>query len=217
MFARIVPRYDLMNHLMTLGQDAAWRRLTVDIAAPDADEPALDLGCGTGDLLLALTGRCRVAVGVDFCEEMLLAAQQKARGRRGLELTLADAHCLPFPDEGFGCIVTGFALRNVADIRQVLAEMHRVVKPGGRIACLELTPAANGPVGRLNSLYQRYFVPSLGRLVVGDAAAYAYLPSSVASFPPAEVLAQMMRAAGWRQVGYRRLGFGAVAIHFGVK
>ncbi|MCL4534235.1 MAG: ubiquinone/menaquinone biosynthesis methyltransferase [Bacteroidetes bacterium] len=218
MFARIVPRYDLMNRLMTFGRDAAWRRLTVDLAGPDAEALALDVGCGTGDLTLALAGRCRAAVGIDFCAEMLQAAQEKARAQgAAIELALADAHHLPFPDDTFGCIVTGFALRNVADIRRVLAEMHRVAVPGGRMACLELTPPGDGPVGRVNALYQRRFVPLLGQMVTGDAAAYAYLPASVASFPQAEVLAEMMRAAGWRQVGYRRLGFGAVAIHYGVK
>ncbi len=218
MFSRIVAHYDLMNAVMTGGRDVAWRRRTVELARPLAGSPALDVGCGTGDLTLALAGRCRLPVGIDFCEEMLEAAQRKA-SRRGsaVELVLADALALPFPDDTFGGIVTGFALRNVADVRQALQEMHRVALPGSRMACLELTPPSPGLIGSMNALYQCTIVPLLGRLIAGDAAAYSYLPSSVTTFLPAGDLARVMREAGWREVGYQKVGFGAVAIHYGVK
>ncbi len=218
MFARIVGRYDLMNRLMTSGRDAAWRSLTVDLARPIATAPALDVGCGTGDLTLALAGRCRLPVGIDFCAEMLEAARVKAGQHQvGVALVLADALDLPFSDDTFGGVVTGFALRNVADVPRVLAEMYRVAVPGARMACLELTPPGDGPIGRMNAVYQRLVVPTLGRIIAGDATAYTYLPSSVTTFLPAELLAELMSRAGWREVGYRRAGLGAVAIHYGTK
>lgn len=216
MFARIVGRYDTMNRLMTWGMDRAWRRLTVELAQPWPGAPALDVGCGTGDLTLELAGRCSLPMGLDFCSEMLEAAQRKARGQ-GHELALVqgDAHHLPFPDRVFGCVVSGFALRNVQDLQAVLKEMYRVTSPGGRMASLELTPPGPGLLGKMNDLYQRLGIPFMGRLVAGDAAAYTYLPTSVAAFPPADELSQLIREAGWSEVGYRKLGFGAVAIHYG--
>jgi demethylmenaquinone methyltransferase / 2-methoxy-6-polyprenyl-1,4-benzoquinol methylase len=218
MFSRISRSYDRMNTLMSLGRDGAWRQATVEAAHPTPDEWVLDLGCGTGELSIAIQPSCKGVVGLDFCEDMLQAAGLKLQ-RRSLPITLirADAHRMPFADATFGCIVTGFALRNVLSIEVVLREMLRVVKPGGRMACLELTPQGQDPIARITRLASDSIVPILGRLVTGEAEAYRYLPASVVSFPTTERFEEMIREAGWVNTGYRRLGFGAVAIHFGEK
>ncbi len=220
MFGRIVPRYDLMNAIMTGGMDRRWRRLTAEAVRP-AGGRALDLATGTGDLARALVrAGARRVVAADFTPGMLAAARPKVTradvGRDRIVLCAADALRLPFKDEAFDCAVNGFLLRNVADLPRTLAELHRVLKPGGRVACLDLTPPppAFAPVFRL---YFDNVVPLIGGLVSGDLAAYRYLPASVRSFPTAPRLARMLAAVGFEQVRYRRLGLGTVALHTGVK
>lgn len=222
MFARIVPRYDLMNALMTFGRDAAWRASTVRLAAPPPGGLALDLATGTGDLALALAGfatRPRV-VAVDFCPEMLRVAQRKAWSRglaARIHLVLGDAMCLPLPEATFNCATMGFALRNVTDIPQTLAEIYRVLRPGGRFANLELTPPRSGLLAALFRLYFYRGVPLVGGLISGDLEAYTYLPHSLTHFPRASELATLMREAGFSAVSYRLLAAGTIAIHVAVK
>ena len=218
MFDRIVPRYDLMNTLMTGGRDRSWRRLTVAAAGAGPGRLALDVATGTGELALALSDAgCRV-VGVDFAPVMLAAALAKnaALPQPARPLYLAgDALALPFADGAFDCVTTGFALRNVTSIPTALAEMRRVLRDGGRLACLELTPPRGRAFAALFRLYFGRFVPLLGRLVAGEAEAYSYLPESLAGFPVAEELAAMMFDVGFRRVQYRRLALGTVALHVG--
>jgi len=181
---------------------------------------ALDAGTGTGDLALAAlrAGAARV-VAVDFSETMLLAARAKLRSRAArdaVHLLAADAMRLPFAGAIFDCAVNGFVLRNVADLPATFAELYRVLKPGGRLACLELTH----PPRLVAPIFRPYFegiVPLMGRLVAGHPAAYRYLPASVHPFPDVERLASMLRTAGFVQVSYRRLGFGVVALHTATK
>jgi demethylmenaquinone methyltransferase / 2-methoxy-6-polyprenyl-1,4-benzoquinol methylase len=217
MFARIVPHYDLMNRLMTGGQDIYWRRLTAAAARPRG-AVALDLATGTGDLALELyrQGAARV-VGADYCAPMVEAAAVKLRRRRrtGITLAVGDALALPFADATFDCVTSGFLLRNVVDLEQALREMRRVLRPGGRIVALEITHAPLGPIGGFARWYFRTVVPVLGRLIGDDDAAYRYLPASVDLFPNARRLAQMFEAAGFADVHYRRLSLGCVAIHRG--
>jgi demethylmenaquinone methyltransferase/2-methoxy-6-polyprenyl-1,4-benzoquinol methylase len=216
MFARIVPRYDLMNALMSLGMDHRWRRAAARAAEP-AGRIALDVGTGTGDLAFALAdaGSKRV-VGVDFCEEMLAAARSKAGrvGVAGVTFIAGDALALPFPDGTFDCVVSGFVLRNVADLRAALDEMVRVLKPGGSFVCLEIThpPRLLAP---FFSVYFGWFVPLLGAVVGHDRAAYRYLPRSLGPLPTAERLAAMLTETGLTAVRVRRLGLGTVALHIG--
>ncbi len=218
MFARTVPRYDLMNRLMTAGQDLSWRRLTAAAARPRG-AVALDLATGTGDLALELRrqGAKRV-VGADYCLPMVEAAAAKFRHRRstGISLAVGDALALPFVDGSFDCVTSGFLLRNVIDLEQALREMRRVLRPGGRVVALEITHAPPGLIGGVVRWYFRTIVPVLGRLLGSDSAAYRYLPASVDLFPTAAHLARLFEAAGFVDVRYRRLSLGCVAIHRGI-
>lgn len=220
MFDRIVPRYDVVNALMTAGQHRRWRAIAAREVRP-AEMVALDLGAGTGDFtreLLALGARHVVAV--DFSDAMLAAARRKlgggsaASGQTGV--VAGDALRLPFADRSFDRAVNGFLLRNVANLPRALAELHRVLRPSGRLVCLELTR----PPGPLDSLFRLYFdhaVPAIGGLIAGDPAAYRYLPASLRAFPDAPTLARMLTAVGFEGVSYRRLGLGAIALHSAVR
>jgi len=220
MFGRIAGRYDLMNTLMTGGHHHAWRRLAVRQAGP-AGGRALDVCCGTGDFALELARHgASAVVGVDFSREMLTLAARKAQaaGLSGrVQWQLADALELPFPDGVFLCATSGFSLRNVDDVGRALREMARVVRPGGRVAVLELTPVRSRLFGPVFRAYFRGLVPLVGGLVAGDRAAYTYLPDSVRAFPTADELAGLMRQAGLVEVRYRLLALGAAALHVGVK
>ena len=223
LFARISRRYDLMNTLMTGGMHHAWKRRAAGIAARDLAGPALDIATGTGDLAFALARRPRIthAFGVDLLPEMVAIGQAKA-GRRpeapsSVSFLLGDALALPFPDGTFACVTAGFSLRNMPDLPQALSEMARVVRPGGRVATLELTPLSPGVKSSLFRLYFHRMVPLIGQVVAGDRSAYTYLPQSVDYFLEANRLAALFREVGLAEVGYRKLGFGAVAIHWGTK
>ncbi|MCC6178288.1 MAG: ubiquinone/menaquinone biosynthesis methyltransferase [Chloroflexi bacterium] len=219
MFGRIARRYDLMNTVMTGGQDAAWRRAAVRAARPQSGGQALDVGTGTAKLATALAramGRGRV-IGVDLAEPMLRSAPAPAFGigAARVDLLVADAMALPFADGSFDCATTAFTVRNVPDVGQAFAELRRVVRPGGRVVCLELTQPRVPLWGALFSLYFRRLVPRIGGLIAGDAGAYTYLPESVAAFPRPEAVAEQMRRAGLRSVRWRRMGLGSVTLHVG--
>jgi demethylmenaquinone methyltransferase / 2-methoxy-6-polyprenyl-1,4-benzoquinol methylase len=219
MFGRIVPRYDTVNSLMTLGLDSRWRRETVAAALPSGAD-ALDIATGTGELAFELIRQgARSVVGVDFCVEMVAAARRKLLARQAagrLELAAGDAMALPFADDSFECIVNGFMLRNVADLPATFSELRRVLKPGGRLVSLDLTP----PRGLMRYFFRYYialWVPLLGTVVARDYAAYRYLFQSLSIHPDAEQVAAIMREAGLGDVGYKLSGFNTVAIHRGVK
>jgi demethylmenaquinone methyltransferase/2-methoxy-6-polyprenyl-1,4-benzoquinol methylase len=218
MFARIVPRYDFINRLMTMGLDRRWRRLTVKLAAPRG-AIALDLATGTGDMALELASQgSRFVVGADFCPEMLVAAVAKAAHHRveGISFLAGDAQRLPFRNNTFDCLVNGFLLRNVSDLDGALREFARVLKPGGRLACLDLTHPPR-PLRPLFWPWFRLVVPALGGLLGGDFDAYTYLPDSLQTYPDAQRLRDMMLAAGLTNATYRRLAMGTVAIHTATK
>jgi len=241
MFGRIAWRYDMMNRLMTFGRDRAWRRYTVaqlGLEAEDADSKlVLDVATGTGDLAfetLAQHPKAHV-VGLDFVAEMLDIARQKAgagaendRGVRhpeetkrsasgSLDLLAGDALQIPFPNATFDGIVTGFALRNVTDIPAAFAEMARVTRRGGRIACLEIAKPQTPFFRRLFGLYFYRFVPLLGGWISGQPDAYTYLPHSLSAFLTPDELVDVMRQTGWHDARYRRLMLGTVAVHVGVR
>ncbi len=221
MFARISPRYDLMNSLMTGGLHHRWKRATARLTAGKAAGPALDVATGTGDLAFALADCPKVTevVGVDLLPEMLTIANRRRAsglgGGRSVQFVQGDALRLPFPDESFVGATAGFSLRNMPDVPAAIREMARVVAPGGRVTTLELTPMAPGIASGMGHFYFRRLVPLMGQLVAGDRAAYTYLPDSVDYFLTADGLAELFREAGLVDVGYRRLGFGGVALHFG--
>jgi demethylmenaquinone methyltransferase / 2-methoxy-6-polyprenyl-1,4-benzoquinol methylase len=215
MFAAIVPRYDAINSLMTFGLDHRWRRQTVLMAEPRG-AVALDIATGTGELAFEMVRQgARCVIGADFCVEMLRAATGKAErkemvGRVGL--VAADAMRLPFADSTFDCIVNGFMLRNVDNLGQTLTELCRVLKSGGRLVCLDLTPP-RGALRRVLAFYIAVFVPLLGVLVAGNYGAYRYLFDSLSIHPDAAQVAAMMREAGFAEVSYKLTGLGTVAVH----
>ena len=209
MFDRIAPVYDVMNRVMTLGLDQRWRRRTVRIAVKPGDR-VLDACCGTGDLAIMAARAGATVVGLDFSTEMLARARRKAPELEWLEGDLLE---LPFEDESFDAATVGFGVRNVADLGCALAELHRVLRPGGLVAILEITR----PRGALRVFYSLWFdrvVPLLGKVLPGGSA-YTYLPASVKRFPPAEELAALMRAAGFDGVRYDLMAGGIVARHVG--
>lgn len=217
MFSRIVPRYDLANRLISLGQDDAWRRDAAAFAAPRPCALALDLATGTGELGLRLLDRSRRVVGVDLTPEMVTEASAKVR-TRGVDdrfaLAVGDGLRLPFRNDTFDCATNGFALRNFADVRAALAEMRRVVKPGGRVVSLELTRARPRPLGVAHRLYMEGVVPLIGAVASrGNLRAYWYLPTSVHRMPSADALAETMRRVGFRRVWYRLYNLRSIAIH----
>lgn len=219
MFARIAPRYDLMNRLMTGGRDQAWRRKTARLAAPAAGSRVLDLATGTGDLALALLEETRVGsvVGADFVEAMLRLGRDKlrARGEGRVRLLAADALALPFRDGAFGGVASAFLLRNLADLPAGLAEMRRVTAAGGVVAALEITQPTLPGWRQLFRLYFHHVVPAIGAAVSGDRGAYTYLPRSVDRFVPPAELSRLMEGAGLADVRYTRVGLGTVTIHVG--
>ncbi|HEX2036696.1 MAG TPA: ubiquinone/menaquinone biosynthesis methyltransferase [Chloroflexota bacterium] len=218
MFDAIASRYDVMNRLMTAGRDEAWRAATAGAVRPPDVRVALDLGAGTGDLSLALA---RVApqatvVALDFSANMLQLGVAKAR-RKGLSgrvpPVLGDAMALPVARHAVDAIVTGFTLRNVADVPCVFRECYHALRPGGRLAVLELTPVRTPVFRDLFRLYFHGLVPLLGAIVSGRGEAYRYLPASVLRFPDASTLQQMLFQAGFARVTYRTLALGTVALH----
>jgi demethylmenaquinone methyltransferase / 2-methoxy-6-polyprenyl-1,4-benzoquinol methylase len=218
MFARIAPTYDLMNRVMTGGQDRRWRELLFDLCDLPVQGRLLDVGTGTGDIAAAARRRLPSvqAVGADFTYEMMAAGRGQP-SRRHLPFVQGDTLALPFAENTFDAVVSGFLIRNVVDRVGALAEHARVTKPGGRVVCLETTPPQNSVLGPLFHLYFFRVVPLLGALVSGDAEAYRYLPQSTVAFPMPEMLAHMMEQAGLRNVVFQELMFGTVAIHVGTK
>jgi demethylmenaquinone methyltransferase/2-methoxy-6-polyprenyl-1,4-benzoquinol methylase len=209
MFDRIAPVYDAMNRVMTMGLDLRWRRLAAEIAVREGDR-VLDGACGTGDLALAdMRAGASHVVGLDFSERML----ERARKKAPLEWVRGDLLALPFEDASFDAATVGFGVRNVADLPLALGELRRVLRPGGRLAILEITQP-RGPLRRFYALWFDKVVPLLGRVLPGGEA-YSYLPASVRRFPDAERLAELMREAGFGDVQFRLLAGSIVALHSG--
>lgn len=227
MFGEIAPRYDLLNHLLSMNIDRLWRRSTVrrvppQATGPLAGAPLLDVCTGTGDLALAYdraaAGRARV-VGADFCPQMLdLARVKDRRGAGRVEWVEADAQALPFPDNEFQLVSVAFGLRNVADTDAGLREMVRVLRPGGRLAVLEFTTPRWQPLRGLYGWYFRNVLPRIGQaLMRNNSAAYEYLPASVGQFYEYEQLTERMAAAGLLETRFHPLTFGVATLYVGTK
>ncbi len=218
MFARIAPTYDLMNKLMTGGQDRRWRRELLDYCDLPPHGRLLDVGTGTGDI--GYEGMRRFpsvqAFGADFTYEMMAAGVGKLPGR-DLPFMQADTFKLPFPDNTFDAVVSGFLVRNVVDRVAAFREQARVTKPGGRVVCLEITPPSNTILGPLFQMYFFAVVPLLGTLISGDAGAYKYLPQSTVNFPSPRELKFHMEKANLHHVFFAERMLGTVAIHVGTK
>jgi demethylmenaquinone methyltransferase / 2-methoxy-6-polyprenyl-1,4-benzoquinol methylase len=211
MFDRIASVYDLMNSVMTAGMHQRWRERTADLARVGPGSRALDVATGTGDLAIALAARGADVVGVDFAEKMLEIARRKAPG---LKFRAGNALALEFPDDSFDAATVGFGARNFDDLDRGLAEMARVVKPGGRVVVLEITTPQRPPLSWFFRMWFDTVVPLIGR-VAGDPDAYDYLPSSVRRFPGPRDLAARMAAAGMTDVRWLLTAGGIIAIHSG--
>ena len=209
MFDRIAPVYDLMNRIMTAGLDQRWRRIAARAVVRDGDA-VLDAACGTGDLAVAGAKAGGRVTGLDFSGRMLERARAKAPQ---LEWVQGDVLALPFADASFDAATVGFGVRNVDDLEAGVHELRRVLRPGGRLAILEITT----PRGPLAVFYRIWFdrvIPLLGRVLPGGAA-YTYLPASVRRFPPPEELADLLARSGFERVRFRRFAGGIVALHVG--
>jgi demethylmenaquinone methyltransferase/2-methoxy-6-polyprenyl-1,4-benzoquinol methylase len=214
MFDRIAGVYDRMNRVMTAGLDARWRSRAADLAALGAGGRALDVACGTGDLTLELAGRVGErgeVVGCDFSERMLERARAKAPQ---LRFEHANALDLPYADGTFDAATVGFGARNFSDLTVGLAEMARVVRPGGRVVVLEITTPQRPPLSWFYRVWFDRIVPALGRLT-GQAEAYGYLPSSVRRFPGPEALAAALAGVGLVRIRWVLTAGGIIAIHVG--
>jgi demethylmenaquinone methyltransferase / 2-methoxy-6-polyprenyl-1,4-benzoquinol methylase len=220
MFDRIAPRYDLLNRLLSLGTDLSWRRRALDLARLGEGGRALDVGTGTGDFSLALLARSprsATVTGVDISPGMLGIAERRAAGA-GLgpryERLIASVESLPFADRIFDVAMAGFVIRNVGDVPRGLAEMRRVLRPGGCAVILDLHIPRNPAIRRLYRAYS-FVSPRLAAALGSDPEAYRYLPRSIEAFYDPEALAALLRNAGFVRVRFERLTFGVAAIHVG--
>lgn len=224
MFGQIAPKYDRMNHLLSMNTDRYWRWQTVKRVRPIAEQPILDVCTGTGDLAFAFyrAARGRAAViGADFCRPMLEIARTKATSLgadRAVTFIEADAQRLPFDDDHFQIVSVAFGLRNVTDTDQGLREMTRVCRPGGKVAVLEFSMPTWQPFRGAYGWYFRNVLPRVGQWMArNDQSAYEYLPASVGEFPQGAALAERMREAGLSRVTFYPLTFGIATLYVGEK
>jgi demethylmenaquinone methyltransferase / 2-methoxy-6-polyprenyl-1,4-benzoquinol methylase len=228
MFTRIAPRYDFLNHLLSLSADHVWRRRTASAFLHVLRQPQariLDLCCGTGDLALALDRARRSALGqareerapilgVDFVEPMLTRARRKARtGRRAVLFAAADALHLPFPDASCDLVTMAFGFRNLANYEEGLRECARVLKQGGEVGILEFSDPSTGPIASLFRFYFQNVLPRVGAAVSGNSEAYAYLPKSVSRFPMPSDLSLLVGGCGFCDVRFTSWNFGSVTLY----
>jgi demethylmenaquinone methyltransferase / 2-methoxy-6-polyprenyl-1,4-benzoquinol methylase len=218
MFARIAGRYDLMNRLMTGGQDIRWRRYVIQQARLPENGRLLDIATGTGDI--ALEGLRQVpglqAVGGDFTIEMMQAGKQIPK-RQAIQWVGSDTLALPFPDNTFDAVTSGFLMRNVIDVAGAFREQMRVTRPGGHVVVLESSPPKDNLLKPFIKFHLNYVIPTLGRLISGESDAYRYLPDSTQLFQQPDNLADLMRQLGFVNVHFKLFMFGTVAIHVGQK
>jgi demethylmenaquinone methyltransferase/2-methoxy-6-polyprenyl-1,4-benzoquinol methylase len=218
MFARIAERYDLMNRLMSAGQDGTWRRAVIQTAALRPGDSILDVATGTGDMMIeALRQHPDVrAIASDFTFEMMQVGQGKP-GTQRIRWCAADALHLPFADASFDAVTSGFGVRNFIDREAAFREQRRVLRPGGRVVCLEISKPPRNALRPFFLLYFNRLVPIAGGIISGQRDAYRYLPQSVNEFLTPDELEAVMERAGLREVRYRRLMLGTVAIHIGLR
>lgn len=215
MFTQIARRYDLMNRLMTGGQDVRWRKLVINLARLDNSSALLDLGTGTGDLAREAATQFPQAkvIASDFTLEMMRVGKHNG----ALNFSAADALHLPFNGSSFDAVVSGFLMRNVINLQKALEEQYRVLKNGGRIVILDTTRPKKNVLSPFIRLHMHFIIPALGGLLTGEKEAYHYLPDTTEGFVTAEDLASRMAAAGFKAISFRRLMFGTIALHWAEK
>lgn len=222
LFSSLPGHYDRMNRVMSLGLDMSWRRKTIRKAQFKPDGCLLDLATGTGDMILAARKYLPAAsfIGLDFCAPFLYLAREKVNGQTAplqRQWIQGDAMQLPFADESVDGAFTAFALRNVINVEHVFAELYRVIRPGGKVASLEMVRQQNSSLRKMFGFYFREIIPRLGKWLTSYPDAYSYLPLSIENFYTAAELSQVIRRAGWRQVQHYPVMFGNVAIHIAAK
>lgn len=221
LFDRISHRYDILNHLLSAGQDILWRKKAVRLLNPETDHLILDLATGTGDLLKAAFGPepdGRIGVGVDLSEKMLRLGQRKLASRgKPVYWVRATGDQLPFSSGRFDAVMIAFGIRNIHRLEEALAEIHRVLRPGGLFIVLEFS-LPHQPLLRAGYFwYFRLVLPVLGGLLSGDLYAYRYLNRTVEDFPYGEAFCRILRSAGFEEVTYRPLTFGIATLYAGKK
>ena len=222
-FESVAGKYDVMNDLMSLGAHRLWKRFTLSLTGLKPAQSALDVAGGTGDLAIGMArqvGRTGRTVLTDINAAMLERGRDRcidAGVARQVSCSLANAECLPFADDSFNCVTIGFGLRNVTDKPAALTAMLRVLKPGGQLLILEFSKPVVPGLKPVYDAYSFKVLPTLGRLVAGDAASYQYLAESIRMHPDQETLLEMMRTAGFAQTRYHNLSGGIVAVHRGYK
>lgn len=222
MFSGIARRYDLLNHVLSVNIDKRWRRLVSEAlrdVLENKEATVLDVACGTGDLSLELQSKAKARViGTDFCRPMLTIARDKTE-KQGFNIPYveADALSLAFPDQSFDAVTIAFGLRNLANVESGLAELYRVLKPGGKLAILEFSAPVVPGFKQLFNFYFTSILPRIGGAVSGSRGAYEYLPDSVSKFPDQKGLSEMMRQTGFTAVTYKNLTGGIAALHLGTK
>lgn len=219
MFDAIAPDYDRMNHIMSFSIDRRWRRKAVQAIA-DSREPLqiLDVAAGTGDFAIAIAKKVHPEseiIGIDLSEKMLEVGRTKVPGN--VHLQQGDVEALPFPDDHFDRLSVAFGIRNFEHLEQGLAEMHRVLRPGGKMVILELSYPDNPFLLRCYKLYTLHLLPLIGGWISGDREAYTYLPKSILKFPKADRIVPMLERIGYQQVGVRRFTFGVCTMYTGKK
>ncbi|MBI3048849.1 MAG: ubiquinone/menaquinone biosynthesis methyltransferase [Acidobacteria bacterium] len=218
LFATIAERYDVITRVLSYGRDRRWKRRLIALAAIGPGDRVLDLACGTGDLLLAAAARARAAVGADITLRMLQLARRRGQGggRQGgtsLCVVVADMLALPFEGSGFDVVTTGYGLRNVPDLRAALAEVHRVLAPGGRFLSLDFNRPENPLVRTAYLTYLTVVGSALGLILHRDPDTYRYIPESIRLYPGAAGVARLMEQAGFTDVRVVPLLGGLMAIH----
>lgn len=214
MFGRIASRYDLLNRLMTGGQDIRLRKEAISCLEIKGGEKVLDAGAGTGDLALEIIQKYspQLVVAIDLTPEMVAIGKKRKDGDQ-VQWAIADAQNLPFKNGAFDCVISGYLLRNVPNTAQALQEQNRTLSGGGRMASLDTTPPQKNLLLPFIQIYLRYIIPLLGTIIAGNAEAYTYLPQSTEQFLTAEKLAEKITNAGFQSVSFFRRLFGSMAIH----
>ena len=222
MFDRISPKYDALNHLLSLNIDKVWRRKTAKTVSKSHPKTILDLATGTADLAIALAKHNPQAriIGMDISEKMLEIGKEKVL-KQGLanqiELQLGDAAALPFEDDTFDAVTVAFGVRNFEDMQKGLSEIHRVLKPSGQAVILEFSMPEKFPVKQVYRLYFKHILPKIGKWISKDAHAYSYLPESVERFPKPSVFLRTLSSNGLTEGAARRLGWGIATLYWATK
>lgn len=214
LFDRIAPRYDLINDLQSFGLHRFWKRRLLSLANPPAAAPVLDACCGTGDLAFALSAAGAKVLGCDFSDRMLCVARERLPAADFIQ---ADALAFPLKNESFELVTIGYGLRNLADLRQGIAELLRVLKPGGQLLILDFGKPRNRIWRSLYFTYLRVFVPLFGRIFCRDAAAYSYILDSLFHYPAQDGVSQLLAELGCTEIEVQNLVGGIMSIHRSVK